>query len=249
MRHYLGLLGIFKNEAMVLKEWLEHYIWQGVGHVWLIDNNSDDDYMAVLQPYIDGGYVTLFHEPGLYMQGTHYSNTFNKFRGECDWLLVCDVDEYLFGVRERLVDYLRGVPDGVNTVRANWLMFGSNGHDKQPVSVVQGFTRCKANHSDCKKSIGRADNITWINAHSFDMDIPIVEVTDNDGLRLNHYQVMSREYYFKVKVQRGDVAASHLDNMREETYWKDREHPEWGYNIVEDRLLADLSLSGYKKDA
>ena len=32
--HYsakLGVLGIMKNEAMILDEWIDHYLWMGAG--------------------------------------------------------------------------------------------------------------------------------------------------------------------------------------------------------------------------
>ena len=51
---------MFKNESWTLKEWVEHYKYHGVDHIYLVDDFSDDDYLPILQPYIDEGYVTLF---------------------------------------------------------------------------------------------------------------------------------------------------------------------------------------------
>ena len=36
--YYFSLLGIFKNEADGMQEWLEHYLWQGVEHFFIINN-------------------------------------------------------------------------------------------------------------------------------------------------------------------------------------------------------------------
>lgn len=44
MPYFLTCLAIFKNEAMNLKEWLDHHLWQGVEHFYLINNGSEDDY-------------------------------------------------------------------------------------------------------------------------------------------------------------------------------------------------------------
>ena len=35
-----------------MKEWLEHYINEGVEHFYLIDNGSDDEYMKILEKAI-----------------------------------------------------------------------------------------------------------------------------------------------------------------------------------------------------
>jgi hypothetical protein len=35
--NYLSILAIMKNEAMNLKLWIDHYIYQGVDHFYLID--------------------------------------------------------------------------------------------------------------------------------------------------------------------------------------------------------------------
>ena len=55
------VLSIFKNETMNLKLWLEHYLWQGVGHFYLIDNGSTDNPLSILQEYIDKGIITYFY--------------------------------------------------------------------------------------------------------------------------------------------------------------------------------------------
>ena len=57
---------MFKNESWSLKEWIEHYKLHGADHVYLVDDFSDDDYLPILQPYIDSGYVTLFKSCLLY---------------------------------------------------------------------------------------------------------------------------------------------------------------------------------------
>ena len=41
--YYLSIVAIFKNESWILKEWIEHYLNQGVDHFFLIDNGSTDN--------------------------------------------------------------------------------------------------------------------------------------------------------------------------------------------------------------
>ena len=50
-----------KNEAMNLKIWIDHYIWQGVNHIYIIDNNSDDGSIKIIEDLINNGYpITLY---------------------------------------------------------------------------------------------------------------------------------------------------------------------------------------------
>ena len=49
----LSVGALFKNEASILKEWIEHYLHHGVEHFYLINDNSTDNFLDVLQPYVE----------------------------------------------------------------------------------------------------------------------------------------------------------------------------------------------------
>ena len=59
-KHYLSVAAIFKNESLNLKEWIEHYLLHGVDHIYLINDNSSDEYEQILKPYIEKHIITLF---------------------------------------------------------------------------------------------------------------------------------------------------------------------------------------------
>ena len=40
----LVIVSMFKNEAHCIREWLQHYMKQGVTHFYMIDNGSTDDW-------------------------------------------------------------------------------------------------------------------------------------------------------------------------------------------------------------
>ena len=63
--------------------------------------------------------------------------------GKC-WVLVCDVDEYLYTPKAKttVASALQGLPEHVRRIWVPWKVFGGNGHKVQPVEgVVSGFTR------------------------------------------------------------------------------------------------------------
>lgn len=70
----LVVCSMFKNESMILQEWIEHYLQMGVQHFYLIDNGSTDSYLDILQPYIDRKLVTLTVDPFRFSQTDEWTN-------------------------------------------------------------------------------------------------------------------------------------------------------------------------------
>src|SRR5690348_9778161 len=60
-KYYLSIGAIFKNESHILGEWISHYLYHGVEHFYLINDESNDEYMKILQPYINKDIVTLYN--------------------------------------------------------------------------------------------------------------------------------------------------------------------------------------------
>lgn len=79
-RQYKVSIGaIFKNEALYLKEWIEFHRIVGVEHFYLYNNNSDDNYREVLEPYIKRNIVTLVDWPKNQAQIEAYKDCIHKY--------------------------------------------------------------------------------------------------------------------------------------------------------------------------
>lgn len=151
----LCLVAIFKNESDILKEWIEHYLQQGVDKFFMIDNGSTDNYYSILQPYIKNNEVELVIDTTRFAQ----TNLYNKYYlNKCkayDWVIVCDLDEFIYGRKHcnSIKDFLNKVHDSFSQVFIPWKMFGSNGYDtmdkEQPSSVISTFTK-RINNNDNK---------------------------------------------------------------------------------------------------
>lgn len=63
LKYMVSFCLIFKNEAPFLKEWLDFHLTVGVDHFYLYNNNSDDNFREILEPYIGLGIVTLIEWP------------------------------------------------------------------------------------------------------------------------------------------------------------------------------------------
>jgi len=139
----LCIIAIFKNESCIMKEWIEHYIKEGVDHFFLIDNDSSDDYSKILNPYIYSKRVTLIIDPTRYDQVNLYNKHFLEKSKLYEWVIVCDLDEFIYSRKEfkTIKEYLNTLDKSISQVHVQWKMFGSNGLIEQPESVIKSFTK------------------------------------------------------------------------------------------------------------
>ena len=240
----IGIMGIFKNESMILKEWIDHYKWQGADHMVLLNNDSNDDWKSITDQYPE--FVTVMDVPGKHIQ-MHAYNTAGipklKEKG-MDVMVVTDLDEYYFGKDGRLLkEYINEVftkPNRPSGFTCGWSMFGSNGHDKQPPSVREGFT--KRWHDKAEPENGISGKTTMLISELKDERLSCQHIPDlkgeriscPEGLQINHYPIMSREYYNKVKKVRGDVYTVHHNSARDDDYFT-----RYDKNVLEDIVLAE----------
>ncbi len=237
----IGLVAIFKNESMIIRERLEHYIWQGVDAFLLLDNNSTDNFQEKLEG-LDAD-IKIVPAKKIHAQTEHYNNFALPWCKEknIDILIVCDIDEYFFVRDGRLLsEYLREKftgPSAPAEIYAHWTMFGSSGHEKQPPSIRKGFLWKRRALDSNMKSILFVPTIKKIEVHRHIVRGPSVCV--NEDLQLNHYAIMSKEYYRTVKMTRGDVASSKYLGVRDWNYFKRYDHKEEQDTQLSNRLKSD----------
>ena len=244
MKYFLSCLAIFKNESANLRVWLEHYLWQGVEHFYLIDNASTDDPVGrILQPYMDRGLVTCERRPEPHAQPQHYAHMFREHRlaEQTEWLLVCDLDEFVFAPldprHEGIPGRLRTDFAAFDAVYLFWLLFASaefhtpdnhlnldldpHGH---PRDIRRLTLRRAAPHPEHKylvrTRIVRDPGQIWIH-RVLDHAPSDKIVVDETGaaLRLHHYQTQSRHYFGTVKATRGDADGFLADDARDWAYY------------------------------
>jgi hypothetical protein len=223
----LAVLCIVKNEEMVLEEWLEHNIWQGVQHFYIIDNGSTDGTKNIIQRYVSKGLATYYYMDGKAKQAEHYNKVYNeKARSESKWLAVIDVDEFMYNRTKgkTIRDYVSELDyNKFGGARLQFKMFGSSDHVKQPNKIRESFLwRQKFEPTDtcCPwKTIVNTKETEILSVHDHTASKPIKK--DYDDVIINHYQIMSKEYFEKIKMTRGDVAGS--DNRRDWNYFKERD--------------------------
>ena len=135
--HNLAIFSLFQHEAKYVTEWIEYHLLLGVEHFYLCNNLSNDNYLKVLEPYINKGLVTLFQwpyfdpdgaEPWYWceMQKRSYEMVIQRVRGKYRWLAIIDTDEFLVPrKKDSLVDFLKDY-EPYGGVVVNWLVFGTS---------------------------------------------------------------------------------------------------------------------------
>lgn len=251
--YFFSVGAMFRNEAHCIKEWIEHYLHQGAEHFYLVNDHSTDNSVEILQPYLDRGLVTLYTSDS---PPPHYvgfqRNSYNKYilphlnNKETKWLLMCDLDEFAWSPEfDKLTQFLSEYVWMLAQVQVIPTLFGSNNLEKQPRSLVQGFTRCTADiPTKCgtyKYFVNSDYRFTSLNVHGADPENPeylsfkYYMIIGGDFIRLNHYINQSKEFWLNVKCARGD-ADGYL--QRDMTLF---EAYDAQANQVEDLTLAEIN--------
>jgi len=214
--YYLSVGAVFKNESLILKEWLDHYIFHGVDHFYLINDSSTDDFLTILQPYIDNGIVSLFQYTSdwsyyLGRQKDMYNHFIFPHIHETVWLAMIDLDEYLWSPMSVDLKNTLKICEHIGQIQVKTHLFGSNGHLKQPSSIVQSFTKRSVFLKDegIKYIINTRFKFKELTIHH----AYFVDKKDEENhfliigapyFCLNHYSCQSREYWNTIKCARGD---------------------------------------------
>jgi len=217
----LSILAQMKNETMNLKVWIDHYLWQGVEKIYLIDNGSTDEPLNILKPYIDNGIVVYISLPEKHKQVEHYKKVINdeNIINKTEWLIICDLDEFFYGYPNKLIDTIHYYKE-YDIIYSNWLMFGSDGLIEHPTDIRKSIIWRDKNFHKPTKYIFKPNKIKNLN----DIDIHKInnmnnKIIVNDKIRLNHYPIQSLEFFTKVKMTRGDVNSPISENVRDMSYF------------------------------
>lgn len=259
--YYFAVAGMFKNEAHILKEWIEHYRFHGADHIYLINDGSTDNYLNILDPYIKEGYVTLFqcdiphrkvNEVYQGRQTKVYMKYLQPYFKDIFWLATLDLDEFLYCPNSISIPNVLKKFEDVTQLQVNWVWFGSNNLEKQPKSVVQGFTKrafytrrdVRGDTCHGPKTIVNASKIVKLNIHGHDttdgkiMNVSWMKDMDNSLMLINHYALQSRELFFDIKSWRltasGDADDWHMPCQKGLDYFN-----RWDFNDCDDFRLYE----------
>ena len=244
MKYKLSVGGVFRNESDSIVEWIEHYLLHGVEHFYLINDDSNDNSIELIQSYVEAGIITLFNaEWSRYLgrQRDMYTHYILPHLSDSEWLLIVDLDEYMWSPMAMNLYEVLILTNNIGQIQVGDILFGSNGHIKQPKGIVESFTRRAANSRECYKYfVNSAYEFTHLNVHHATFadkqhEINNFIILEDKYFILNHYSCQSKDFWRDVKCSRNDS-----DNYRVRTI-DDFEYLD--VNLDEDLRLAQQNIN------
>ena len=218
----LAMVLRFQHEAEWLKELLEFYMLMGVQHFYMYNDLSNDDYLNVLQEYIQKGNVEIIEWPVInFIEGeaTHFDHAVQLAKGKARWLILADTDEFIFPLKEsNLVDFLKPY-ENYGGVTIQMVFYGtSNVWDVQPGELlIEKLRRRNPEISDGVKSIVQPHRVLYVNNPHFAHYLPGFYAVDENRqpvtawsneqrplqkVRLNHYVFRTKKILHEQKILR-----------------------------------------------
>ncbi|MCF2872464.1 glycosyltransferase family 2 protein [Octadecabacter sp. G9-8] len=217
----LALVLIVRNEAARLYDWLTFHALAGVSHVFIYDNASDDDTVAIAQAFT-GCDVTVIPwvlntseaRTGMILprQILAYAHAISTFGGGFKRMGFIDTDEYLVPKDHATLPAALAALNHPANLSLPWAMFGHNGHDGPASDAVPFAYTARAAVSQGPllnyKCIVDPCALTQVSTHKF--EVAGSNKTTNtrgaiatnktrsgafvcdDVIQMNHYYLMSR---------------------------------------------------------
>lgn len=240
---YLSIACISKNEGPYIKEWIEYHKIVGVERFYFYDNESSDNTLEVLEPYIKEGIVIYRYVEGKVMQGPVYQDAILKSIGQTRWLALIDLDEFIVPIEKGSIQEFLKDFEQYPAVGINRLQFDHNGHEKYPTEhgglVTENFTRvpkdpeATCNKIGIKSILNPSEVVFFENPHIFYLKnyrtvTENYEQTDPNSMttkrysgqkiRINHYAVRSLERHYEKVLKGSAIVRSQANYKKRKKY-------------------------------
>ena len=205
----ISVICVFKNDIINLKLWLDHYIWQGVDHFYLIDNGCEsiNEILNIISSYnnTNSNLITLDRTSDILLNEDNNINyiryIYDKYnlRKTTKWLIGADLDEFWYSKKSLKYELKYSHRDVIYT---NYLMFGNNDIQlSHPDDIRQSninrlplFSKNQKWILKTKKFKSKNIKINYILTNKQNKTI-----INNVSIFLNCYQTQSKEYYNNSK--------------------------------------------------
>jgi hypothetical protein len=214
---YLAVCSMYRNEAAYLAEWIEFHMLVGVERFFLYDNDSDDEHLEVLAPYLEQGIAVRHEWPGsassqadvCSLQVGAYNHCISTHGEEARWTAFIDTDEFLFSPTARPVPEMLAEQARWPGIAVNSIFIGASGHVTRPTGLVlENYARIVETDStrSVKVIVDPIQVTRCVSAHEFayanglavdENGYPVAgartKSTSVARLRINHYFGRSEE--------------------------------------------------------
>ena len=209
-KYFLTVCVCLKNEARHVAEFIAHYVKQGVDHLYIVDNNSEDNVKEAIEKSGYAHLVTLLFDDIViaYQDGdkrvtntnNHLAmlnnNFFRRVKEESEWTIIVDIDEFMVGKNGHTIrSYVSSLDKSIGSVYVMWVIVLPEKNEACEIGDV--FTtqnKCfRVNHD----SLSTLQNYVYF-ANDFGKSILrtsmlpengalFIHRTNVDGMKINNY--------------------------------------------------------------
>lgn len=256
--NYLSVVVVSKDEGADLKEWLEYHRMVGVEKFYFCDNDSTDNTMEILKPYIDAGIVVYGEYPGAKRQNDSYIDVLNKYSDKTRWLALIDMDEFLVPVNHKTIpEFLKTLPQDFAQLAITWVIYGFNGHETRPDGlVIENYKKHSTRTWGVKSIVNPRLVVCQTNPHlndvaGFTIDengtrLGRVDQTNNppscNKIRCNHYLTKSVEQYARRR-SRGSACTGEIVSGAKREF--EEKYKEEIQDDIMDKYIPELKSRVY----
>lgn len=244
----------FRDSAPYLHEWLLFHRVQGFTRFYLYDNDSSDDYLPILRPWLRDGSVCLRRWPGAAQQQAMFDDCLAHVDADVGWLAFIDDDEFLFSANlQPLAETLRTY-EGFAGVAVSWSLYGSGSiQTRSDDWAIERFTKRAASPDQHVKCIVRPrrvvkatnsphafvarDGFSVVDERLQPLAGPLNPAPSAEVLRLNHYVTKSWEECMERRFCRPEVNTGKLKPLTLEQ-WRELDA---NWSVVDDPVAVGFA--------
>jgi hypothetical protein len=231
--HDFAVCAMFKNEAKYLKEWIEYHKLIGATKFYLYNNDSTDNYIEILSPYIEVGLVSLidwssddlshamfgFDDSTFvpFQYGAYNDCLRKKARWEAKWLAIIDIDEFLVPTlgKKSFLSYLEKLEkQSYGCILLRWRCFGTSFLPSLADGklLIEELTRRSLDDHPVNrhvKSIYRPQGVNIAGVHMPYKMRPgfKTKAANPESLRIHHYWARTEDVLLSKRGQRPEDCA------------------------------------------
>ena len=133
MNSYIGLMTRCKDEYFI-SEFVEYYLSQGIDHIYIIDDDSDDK--SIYEDLLDNNKVNIIYGN---IEDNYVNEVYGDIKDNYEWIIYVDVDEFITTRRNNcktIRDELSTTFKNVDCIMIPWVMMGCKGIKDSPERIL-----------------------------------------------------------------------------------------------------------------
>ena len=273
-QNFLTIILRIRNENLFLESFVKHYFAEGVDEIYILDDHSTEPFpeYVVNHPKVyiyESQYFKSHHEKLIDAQLLYN----HIVREKTKWLMFVDADEFITTRRnseKTIREELKTTFKDADLIKIPWIMFGSNGQDRNPKNILTDTTwrwnhdlahphpeaalkvwphrKCKLDKIEVK-SIFKAEKFNKLTTHCPSEPVGDINIVDGVDNISNYMGEPETEIWYhnlrEDSISRAYLACNHYRNISKEQMEQkatDSHLPLYRVNnCVELQLLSDFS--------